>query len=75
MQPLVIAIIGLGVLGVSLAHLASGRTISFSGYRAGMVYFPLMAALGVGLALAMACLWWKMRKRNKVRHQDRSTRR
>jgi len=59
---LVIAILGLAVFGISLTRLADGKTVYFTTYRAGAVYVPISAALGIGIALAMFLRWRRGRR-------------
>jgi hypothetical protein len=62
MVGLVFGIIGLGMFGVSMARLLGGRTVYFTTYRAVAVYVPILAALGIGIALAMFLRWRKARR-------------
>ncbi len=65
---LIAGIIGLGMFGLIMARLVSGRVVLdgnvvvyFSTYRA--VYEPILAVLGIGIALAMFFRWRKARRR------------
>jgi nitrate/nitrite transporter NarK len=62
MVGLVIGIIGLGIFGVNMARLLSGRTVYVSTYRAVAVYVPILAVLGIGIAFAMFLRWRKARR-------------
>jgi hypothetical protein len=67
---LVIGILGLAVFGISMARLASGRTVYFATYRAVAVYVPISAALGIGIALAMILRWRKGRHLGTLGSKD-----
>jgi len=59
---LVFCALGLGMFGVSMARLAGGRTVYFSSYRAVAVYVPMVAVLGIGIALVMFIRWRRGRQ-------------
>ena len=59
---LIFGVLGRGLLGISLTRLADGKTVYFTTYRAVAVYVPIVAALGIGIALAMFLRWRKGRR-------------